>query len=272
MNSVYVSASFDDVRSRDMRLLQEAARFGPLHVLLWSDDAVTRLTGKPPKFGEAERQYFVESICYVDRLTVVDVPGADSLPAEFAMGPATWVVGESQEAAAKRSFCQQHGLDYQVLSESDLDGYPVLSDPSTTAWTGRKKVLVTGCYDWFHSGHVRFFEEVSELGDLIVVVGHDANIKLLKGQGHPMYCEDERRYMAGSIRFVRLALVSSGDGWLDAEPQIELVQPDIYAVNEDGDHPDKQAYCAAHGIEYKVLKRLPKEGLPKRQSTDLRGF
>ena len=30
---------------------------------------------------------------------------------------------------------------------------------------------MTGCYDWFHSGHVRFFEEVSELGDLYVVAG-----------------------------------------------------------------------------------------------------
>jgi len=45
-----------------------------------------------------------------------------------------------------------------------------------------KKVVVTGCYDWFHSGHVRFFEESSELGDLYVVIGSNANVRLLKGQ------------------------------------------------------------------------------------------
>ena len=50
-------------------------------------------------------------------------------------------------------------------------------------------MIVTGCYDWFHSGHVRFFEEVSELGDLYVVVGNDANIRLLKGEGHPLFPE-----------------------------------------------------------------------------------
>ena len=33
--------------------------------------------------------------------------------------------------------------------------------------------------EWLHSGHVRFFEEASSLGDLYEVVGHDANIKLL---------------------------------------------------------------------------------------------
>jgi len=133
-------------------------------------------------------------------------------------------------------------------------------------------VIVTGCYDWFHSGHVRFFEEVSGLGDLYVVVGHDANIRLLKGEGHPMFCQDERRYMVQSIRYVKRALIASGDGWLDAEREIRRLGPHIYAVNEDGDRPEKRDYCEAQGIEYRVLKRLPKEGLLPRQSTSLRGF
>ena len=98
------------------------------------------------------------------------------------------------------------------------------------------------------------------------------HIKLLKGEGHPMFPAVERRYMAGSIRHVKQALVSTGHGWLDAEPEIERIRPDIYAVNEDGDRPEKSEFCEAHGIEYRVLKRLPMEGLPKRQSTDLRGF
>jgi hypothetical protein len=59
---------------------------------------------------------------------------------------------------------------------------------------------------------------------------------------------------------------------MDAEPEIALVNPDLYAVNEDGDKPEKQAFCLEHGIEYVVLRRAPKEGLPRRQSTDLRGF
>ena len=113
---------------------------------------------------------------------------------------------------------------------------------------------------------------MSELGELHVVVGHDANIRLLKGASHPLVSEDERRYMAGSIRFVNRAYISSGDGWLDAEPEIEQIRPDIYAVNEDGDRPEKRDYCQARGIDYRVLQRRPKPGLEKRQSTDLRGY
>jgi len=60
---------------------------------------------------------------------------------------------------------------------------------------------------------------------------------------------------------VRRALVSSGEGWLDGEPEIYRLKPDIYAVNEDGDRPEKRQFCEAHGIEYRVLKRTPKEGL-----------
>jgi hypothetical protein len=59
---------------------------------------------------------------------------------------------------------------------------------------------------------------------------------------------------------------------MDAEPEIELLKPDIYAVNEDGDVPEKRAFCAKHGMEYVVLQRSPKEGLPQRESTVLRGF
>ncbi len=127
-------------------------------------------------------------------------------------------------------------------------------------------------FDWFHSGHVRFFEEVSALADLYVVVGSDDNVRLLKGVGHPMFPQDERRYVVQSIRFVAQALISSGSGWLDAEPEIMSIKPDFFAVNEDGDKPEKRNFCEENGIQYIVLKRTPKDGLPKRQSVDLRGF
>ena len=84
--------------------------------------------------------------------------------------------------------------------------------------------------------------------------------------------QEERRYVVGSIKFVKQALISSGEGWLDADPEIRRLKPDIYAVNEDGDKGGKREYCQKLGIEYLVLKRTPAPGLPRRSSTDLRGF
>ena len=159
-----------------------------------------------------------------------------------------------------------------MLRDEDLRGFPEPPPEPAGPAPGRKRVVVTGCYDWVHSGHVRFFEEVSAYGDLYVIVGHDANIRLLKGAGHPLFPQEERRYVVGSIRYVTQALITTGEGWLDADPEIRRLKPDIYAVNEDGDRGGKREYCAKLGIEYLVLKRTPAPGLPPRTSTDLRGF
>lgn len=269
---IVVSGGFDDIRCEDIRFLHEASRLGPLHVLLWSDECLRAATGREPKFPESERLYFLQAVRHVHCIHLVEKPGdAHTLPAVAVPQPWAWVVRSQDDSPGKRSFCDACGLQYRVLSETDLAGFPE-DPPSASESSGRKKVIVTGCYDWFHSGHVRFFEEVSELGDLYAVVGHDANIRLLKGEGHPMFSQDQRRYTVGSIRYVTQALVSSGHGWLDAEPEIQRIRPDLYAVNEDGDKPEKRDYCEKHGIEYVVLKRVPKEGLPRRESTKLRGY
>jgi cytidyltransferase-like protein len=266
--NVVVSARFDDPQALQIRWLQEAAGLGRVHVHLWSDELITQVTGQPPKFPEAERRYFVEALRWVDTVSLLAAPhDPDTLP--LAARPDVWVVCERQINDAKRAFCAQHGIECRLIPDAELAGFPLPPPPPPS---GRPKVIVTGCYDWFHSGHVRFFEEASEHGELYVVVGHDANVRLLKGAGHPLFSEQERRYLVGAIRYVHEALVSTGEGWMDAEPEIARLRPDIYLVNEDGDKPEKQAFCATHGLRYVVLKRTPKEGLPRRQSTDLRGF
>lgn len=268
---VVVSGGFDDIRSRQVRFLEEAAKLGPVTVLLWPDETLARIGGKLPKFPLAERRYFLEAVRYVTR--VLPLPAAtsvDELPPHLSSPASTWVDEESITNPARRAFCRRHGIEYRVLPGSQMAGFP--TPESLPARAGRKKVLATGCYDWFHTGHIRFFEELSAYGDLYVIIGHDANIRLLKGEGHPLLPEAERRYMVGAIRHVREALISTGKGWLDADPEIRRLKPDIYAVNEDGDKGGKREYCADLGIEYLVLRRVPAPGLAVRSSTNLRGF
>jgi cytidyltransferase-like protein len=268
-----VTGGFDDFKSQHVRFLEEASKLGGVHVLLWSDETVRALEGHPPKFPQEERLYLLQANRYVkDVRLVTGQVHQDSIPQVGGINPEIWVVEEASDDPRKRAYGESHGVEYRVFKKKDLGGFPALPFDPKGARSSQKRVIVTGCYDWFHSGHVRFFEEVSGLGDLYVVVGHDANVKLLKGEGHPMFPQDERRYMIQSVRFVKVALVSSGLGWMDAEPEVALIEPDLYAVNEDGDVPEKLAFCKEHGIEYIVLKRTPKEGLPERQSTNLRGF
>jgi cytidyltransferase-like protein len=273
MQKSVVMGSFDDIRSSDIRFLEEAARLGKLHVFLWSDELVHKLEGSYPKFPLEERLYFLEAIRYVDGVHVVDhLKDRDTLPHLDDPYSMTWVFRGTNNNHAKRHFCVSNGLKFLAVNPSILKDFPNQQAVSDAKRSLRKKVMVTGCYDWFHTGHVRFFEEVSELGDLYVVAGSDENVRCLKGEGHPMFPQEERRYVVQSIRFVKQALISSGSGWMDAEPEIARIKPEIYVVNEDGDRPEKRNFCESHGIDYVVLQRKPKEGLPRRQSVDLRGF
>lgn len=272
MSVVWISGSLDDCGARQVRFLQEASLLGEVRLALWSDAAVRRMTGREPKFPQEERRYFIGALRWVSSLQVTDMEdGPEALPRGVPAAEGdVWAVAEGQDTPARRRFCGGRGLTLHAIGDAACGGFPPIA--AADGGPARKKVVVTGCYDWFHSGHVRFFEEVSGLGDLYVVVGNDAAVRGLKGEGHPMFAQAERRYLCGSVRFVRQALVSTGMGWLDAEPEIRILRPDVYAVNADGDKPEKRKFCRGLGMEYRVLARAPKEGLPRRTSTELRGF
>jgi cytidyltransferase-like protein len=274
MKTVFVTGSFDNIRSRHIRLLEEASKLGEVCVRLWSDETALRLEGQAPQFPLDERLYIMNAIRYVSYVEICpdEAVEADSLPCVSGIQPDVWVVDEAANNPAKPAFCASQGIEYIVIPEAGLRAFPEWSPAEKYPASSRKKVIVTGCFDWLHSGHVRFFEEVAELGELYVGVGQDANLRLLKGEGHPLFPEAERRYMVQSIRYVKEALITSGHGWMDAEPEIKRVGIDAYAVNDDGDKPKKRSFCAENGLEYVVLQRKPREGLPLRQSTNLRGF
>ena len=130
-----------------------------------------------------------------------------------------------------------------------------------------KKVLVSGCYDLLHAGHIAFFKSASAYGHLIVSLGSDRNIRQLKGST-TYFGQDERLYMVQSIRYVDDAFIASGFGLLDFEPDLDQIRPDIFVVNEDGHSEEKERLFRERGIEYIVLERIPDLALPARSSSD----
>jgi cytidyltransferase-like protein len=269
VRQIIVSGGFDDIKARDLRFLEEASKLGELTVLLWPDAVLQKMAGKAPKFPLAERSYFLNAVRYVARVIEAD-SSADfnSLPTDFRAD--VWADYGSTTNPNREKFAVKNNVAYRVFTAADLRGFP--EPPPMPSALGKKKIIATGCFDWFHSGHVRFTEEASTYGDLYICLGSDKNVRLLKGEGHPLLPEDERRYVVGSIKFVKQALLTTGSGWLDADPEIRRLKPDIYVVNEDGDKGGKREYCEKLGISYLVLKRKPAEGLPSRSSTVLRGF
>ena len=132
-----------------------------------------------------------------------------------------------------------------------------------------KKVFVSGCYDLLHSGHVEFFRQAAEYGDLYVGIGSDETILHYKNH-KTLYNEKERLFMVKAIRYVKDAYINAGSGIMDFIPTVDLLKPDILVVNEDGASEEKRMFCEERGIEYVVLKRDPHEGLEAHSSTSLK--
>ena len=132
-----------------------------------------------------------------------------------------------------------------------------------------KKVFVSGCYDLLHSGHVEFFRQAAQYGDLYVGIGSDETILHYKNH-KTLYPEEERLFMVKAIRYVKDAFINQGSGVMDFIPTVEALKPDVFVVNADGSNDQKRRFCEERGIEYVVLQRTPAEGLTARSSTNIK--
>ena len=132
-----------------------------------------------------------------------------------------------------------------------------------------RKVLVSGCFDMMHSGHIAFLKTAAEYGQVFACIGSDETVYSLKGR-YPVVNQAERKYCLDALDCVFEARVSRGGGHLDFLPELDDIQPDVFVVNVDGDSTQKRELMMERGIEYIVLDRIPANNLPPRSTTALR--
>lgn len=66
-----------------------------------------------------------------------------------------------------------------------------------------KKVLVGGCFDLLHFGHIEFLKEAKALGDhLIVALESDESVRIMKGDKRPIHTQQQRKAMLLSVKYV----------------------------------------------------------------------
>ncbi len=93
----------------------------------------------------------------------------------------------------------------------------------------RKTVLVNGCFDLLHPGHVHFLQEASEQGDTLVV-GLNVDDSVIKAKGKVLRPLDDRKAVLDSLRFVDLVLPFKDT---TAVGLVELLRPDVYCTGEE---------------------------------------
>ncbi|OGH08881.1 MAG: hypothetical protein A2152_02720 [Candidatus Levybacteria bacterium RBG_16_35_6] len=71
----------------------------------------------------------------------------------------------------------------------------------------KKVVLVGGCFDLIHVGHIKFLKEAKKYGYTFVLLECDESIKKLKGEGRPITPLLERAEILASISYVDYVII-----------------------------------------------------------------
>lgn len=97
---------------------------------------------------------------------------------------------------------------------------------------GEKIVLVGGCFDVLHPGHIVFLEKAKKAGDkLIVLLESDERVKELKGVKRPVHSQQERAQVLSALAFVDyVVMLPFMKSEAEYDNLIEKIKPDVIAA------------------------------------------
>jgi rfaE bifunctional protein nucleotidyltransferase chain/domain len=96
---------------------------------------------------------------------------------------------------------------------------------------GESIVLVNGCFDLLHVGHVRYLRAAKALGGRVVVaLNSDASTRRLKGEGRPLMPEQERAEILAALTDVDAVVIFSEP---DVRALVREIRPDVQAKGTD---------------------------------------
>lgn len=120
-------------------------------------------------------------------------------------------------------------------------------------------VLVGGCFDILHIGHIRFLQKAAEQGNVLVVaLESDEKTRQLKGEGRPINTQEVRAEMLSSLEMtdyvLKLAPNLKDSDYLEFTKKIN---PKILAVTEENEKIRKIGETL--GIKYIEVMPLVKD-------------
>lgn len=125
----------------------------------------------------------------------------------------------------------------------------------------RKIIVVGGCFDIFHYGHLSFLKKAKEQdGFLIVLLESDEFIKKKK-KNKPIHNQDQRAEILAALTYVDLVVklpLLNRD--VDYQRIVELIRPAIIAVTLGDRKLKKKKYLAQkYKIELKIVSHRLKD-------------
>ena len=119
-----------------------------------------------------------------------------------------------------------------------------------------KKVLVGGCFDVLHPGHIILLEKAKKLGqELIVLLESDRKVRQLKGVNRPVHNQKARAKILKALRCVdrviSLPFLPNDNKYVDL---VKKIKPDIIAVTKGyGDTTAHRKIAKLIGADFKLV-------------------
>lgn len=128
-------------------------------------------------------------------------------------------------------------------------------------------VLVGGCFDILHLGHVTFLEKAKKTGkNLVILLESDEMIKRVKGENRPINRQINRAKMLTKLKMVKKVVMlpefKSDEEYVEL---IKIISPKIIAITEDDEkkeNKNKQAEMVGAKL-VTVTKRMTKYSTSK---------
>lgn len=121
--------------------------------------------------------------------------------------------------------------------------------------TKKHIILVGGCFDILHYGHVIFLKKAKSLGNfLIVALESDKRVRKLKGKGRPIHNQKQRKEILESLKFIDEVMILK-DTMVDADylDLVDKVRPCQIVVTK-GDVLLEKKKKQAEAIGAKVVE------------------
>ena len=114
-------------------------------------------------------------------------------------------------------------------------------------------IWTNGCFDILHRGHIEMLEYAKSLGHTLYVgIDADKKVRNDKGSSRPFNCQEDRKYLLESIRFVDSVIIFESKE--DLEKNIQKLNPDFLVVGSDWE--GKDVVGAQYASEIKFFNRI----------------
>ena len=124
---------------------------------------------------------------------------------------------------------------------------------------GNKIVLVGGCFDILHAGHIKFLNESKKFAEiLILLLESDINIKKYKGESRPINTQSERAKVLSSITSVDFIILLKGmTKNEDYDKLIVQIKPDYIALTKGDENKSKrELQCKMVGAKLVEVEKV----------------